>query len=58
VTTTRGDVHFVVTEYGIADLYGKTILQRAKALIDISHPVFREELDLYVSKTFSKRLLV
>jgi acetyl-CoA hydrolase len=58
VTTTRGDVHFVVTEYGIADLYGKTILQRAKALIDISHPAFREELDLYVSKTFNKRLLV
>ncbi|MGE5845390.1 MAG: acetyl-CoA hydrolase/transferase family protein [Ignavibacteria bacterium] len=58
VTTTRGDVHFVVTEYGIADLYGKTILQRAKALIDISHPTFREELDLYVSKTFNKRLLV
>jgi len=58
VTTTRGDVHFVVTEYGIADLYGKTILQRAKALIDIAHPAFREELDQYVSKTFSKRLLV
>lgn len=58
VTTSRGDVHYVVTEYGIADLYGKTILQRAKALIDIAHPAFREELDQYVSKTFSKRLLV
>ncbi|HVO74073.1 MAG TPA: acetyl-CoA hydrolase/transferase C-terminal domain-containing protein [Ignavibacteriaceae bacterium] len=58
VTTTRGDVHYVVTEYGIADLYGKTILQRAKALIDISHPAFREELEQYVSKTFSKRLVV
>jgi acetyl-CoA hydrolase len=45
VTTTRGDVHYVVTENGIADLYGKTIRQRVKALIDIAHPKFQEELD-------------
>ena len=45
VTTTRNDVHFVVTEYGVADLYGKTIRQRARALIDIAHPAFREELE-------------
>lgn len=45
VTTSRGDVHFVVTEYGVADLYGKTIRQRAQALIDIAHPAFREELE-------------
>ncbi|MGE5315795.1 MAG: acetyl-CoA hydrolase/transferase family protein [Acidobacteriota bacterium] len=45
VTTTRGDVHYVVTENGIADLYGKTIRQRAKALIDIAHPKFQEQLE-------------
>ncbi len=44
VTTTRNDVHYIVTEYGIASLYGKTIRQRAQALINISHPDFREEL--------------
>lgn len=44
VVTTRNHVHYVVTEYGIADLYGKTIRQRAKALINIAHPKFREEL--------------
>ncbi|MBS4027787.1 MAG: acetyl-CoA hydrolase/transferase family protein [Ignavibacteriales bacterium] len=47
VTTSRGDVHFVVTEFGVADLYGKTIRQRAKALIDIAHPKFQEELERY-----------
>jgi len=39
--TTRGDVHYVVTEYGIAYLHGKTIRQRALALINIAHPTFR-----------------
>lgn len=58
VTTTRGDVHYVVTEYGIADLYGKTIRQRASALIDIAHPDFREHLDRFVSERFSKKILV
>jgi acetyl-CoA hydrolase len=37
-------VHYIVTEYGIADLYGKSIRQRAQALINIAHPKFREEL--------------
>lgn len=45
VTTSRGDVHYVVTEYGVADLYGRTVRQRARALIDIAHPAFREELE-------------
>lgn len=45
VTTTRNDVHYIVTEYGIADLYGKTIRQRARALIQIAHPAFREGLE-------------
>lgn len=46
VVTTRNHVHYVVTEYGIADLYGKTIRQRAQALINIAHPKFRDELTL------------
>ena len=44
VVTSRGDVHYVVTEYGIADLWGKTVRERAKALIEIAHPDFRNEL--------------
>ncbi len=44
VVTTRNDVHFVVTEYGAVDLYGLSVRQRAKALISISAPQFREEL--------------
>lgn len=45
VVTPRAFVHFVVTEYGVADLYGMTLAQRAKALIDISHPDDREKLE-------------
>lgn len=45
VVTTRAHVHFVVTEYGIADLFGKSLGERAKALIKISHPDVREELE-------------
>lgn len=44
VVTTRGDVHYVVTEYGIAYLHGKSIRERALALINIAHPKFRREL--------------
>jgi len=44
VTTSRNDVDYVVTEYGIASLKGKTVRARMKALIDIAHPGFREEL--------------
>ncbi|MEO0077535.1 MAG: GNAT family N-acetyltransferase [candidate division WOR-3 bacterium] len=44
VTTSRGDVHYVVTEWGIAYLHGKTIRERALALISIAHPKFRAEL--------------
>jgi len=44
VVTTRGDVHYVVTEYGIAYLHGKTIRERALALINIAHPDHRKEL--------------
>jgi len=45
VVTTRSHVRFVVTEYGAADLYGKTIRQRARALIAVAAPQFREELE-------------
>ena len=44
VTTSRNDVHFIATEYGVADLFGKTIAQRVQALISIAHPDFREQL--------------
>jgi acyl-CoA hydrolase len=44
VVTTRADVHYVVTEYGIADLFGRTLRERAEALSAIAHPAFREEL--------------
>jgi 4-hydroxybutyrate CoA-transferase len=44
VVTTRNDVHYVVTEYGTASLHGKTVRQRAKELISIAHPKFRDEL--------------
>ena len=44
VTTLRADVHYIVTEYGVADLRGKSVSERAKALIAIAHPDFRSEL--------------
>ena len=44
VVTSRYHVHYVVTEYGVADLYGKTIRQRAQALINVAAPQFRDEL--------------
>jgi acyl-CoA hydrolase len=45
VTTTRAHVHYVATEYGIVDLYGKNLRQRAEALISIAHPQHRESLN-------------
>lgn len=45
VVTTRAHVHYVVTEYGIAYLYGRNLRQRARALIDIAHPDHRAELE-------------
>jgi 4-hydroxybutyrate CoA-transferase len=44
VVTSRYDVHYVVTEYGVASLHGKTIRQRARELINIAHPKFRDDL--------------
>jgi acetyl-CoA hydrolase len=45
VVTTRGDVHWVVTEYGARNLHGRSIRERARMLIDIAHPAFRAELE-------------
>jgi 4-hydroxybutyrate CoA-transferase len=47
VTTTRNDVHYIATEFGVADLYGRTINERVYALVNIAHPDFREELMEY-----------
>ena len=44
ITTTRGDVHYVVTEYGVAYLHGKSIQERALALISVAHPDYRPQL--------------
>jgi acyl-CoA hydrolase len=44
VVTTRGHVHWVVTEFGAVNLHGKTLRQRGEALISIAHPDFRAEL--------------
>lgn len=51
VVTTRGSVHYVVTEHGIAYLHGKSVRERALRLIAIAHPRFREELQEYCEKT-------
>jgi 4-hydroxybutyrate CoA-transferase len=45
VVTTRADVHYVVTEYGVAFLHGKNLKERARALISVAHPDFRESLE-------------
>ncbi|HEY1061708.1 MAG TPA: acetyl-CoA hydrolase/transferase C-terminal domain-containing protein [Daejeonella sp.] len=55
VVTTRAHVHYVVTEYGVAYLFGKNLRQRAMALIAIAHPIHREWLEKEVIKRFDKR---
>ena len=50
VVTSRGDVHYIATEYGIVDLHGRNLRERALALIDIAHPDFRNELIDYARK--------
>ena len=44
VVTSRADVHWVVTEWGAARLHGRTLRERAEALVEIAHPRFRDEL--------------
>jgi 4-hydroxybutyrate CoA-transferase len=51
VVTSRGLIRYVVTEYGVAYLHGKTIRERARAMIEIAHPRFREELYEYCERT-------
>jgi 4-hydroxybutyrate CoA-transferase len=50
VVTSRGDVHYVVTEYGVAQLHGKSLRERVTALIGIAAPQFREELERYAKQ--------
>lgn len=50
VITNRADVHYVVTEYGVAQLFGKTVRERVYALTNIAHPKFRDELLKYASE--------
>jgi len=52
VVTTRGDVHYVVTEYGVAYLFGKSVQERAKALIEIAHPAYRDELTRFAKQFY------
>lgn len=52
VVTSRGDVHYVVTEWGIATLRGKSIRERALELIQVAHPDFRDELLREVRKHY------
>ncbi len=52
VTTTRAHVHYVVTEYGVVNLFGKSLKERAKLLISIAHPSFREELEREAHQRF------
>jgi len=54
VVTTRANVHYVVTEHGVAHLYGKNLRQRAKELIKIAHPNHREALEEEARKRFGK----
>lgn len=54
VTTTRAHVHYIVTEYGVFDLYGKNLRERANLLISIAHPSVREELEKAFFSNFIK----
>lgn len=56
VVTTRGHIHYVITEYGTAYLYGKSLRERAKALIEIAHPDDREMLDKAAFERFKVEL--
>ena len=51
VVTSRGAAHYIVTEYGVAYLHGRSIRQRAEALIQIAHPDFRQQLYEYCERT-------
>ena len=57
ITTPRHLVHYVITEYGIVDLYGKSLQERAALLIEIAHPDHREELEKAAFERFGKFFL-
>ncbi len=50
VTTSRGDIHYVATEFGVVNLHGKAISERVKLLTSIAHPKFRDELTMFAKK--------
>ncbi|WP_279146316.1 acetyl-CoA hydrolase/transferase C-terminal domain-containing protein, partial [Clostridium tyrobutyricum] len=52
-TTSRNEVDYIITEYGIAQLRGKTLKQRAEALINIAHPDFRDSLTGEFNRRFN-----
>ena len=54
VVTSRGDVHYVVTEHGVVNLFGKNLRERAQALIAIADPRFRDDLE---SEAKARKLL-
>nr|HRC61714.1 acetyl-CoA hydrolase/transferase C-terminal domain-containing protein [Dehalococcoidia bacterium] len=56
VVTTRGDVHFVVTEHGIAELHGRNVRERGQALLRVAHPAFRDQLAREAFETYGMRL--
>ncbi len=58
VVTTRAHARFVATEYGIAELFGRNLKQRAQALRDIAHPDHREELDKAIFDRFGSSLMI
>jgi acyl-CoA hydrolase len=55
VVTTRAHIHYIVTEYGVAYLYGKNLRQRAEALLQIAHPDHRESLEREIFKRFGRK---
>lgn len=57
VTTTRAHVHYIATEYGVVNLFGKNLRQRAKALISIAHPNHREGLEKAAFERFKRSLV-
>ena len=58
VTTSRCDVGYIVTEYGVANLRGQTLRERAKRLIAIAHPKFRAALAEEYERRFSEKLAI
>jgi acyl-CoA hydrolase len=54
VVTTRAHIHYVITENGIADLYGKTLKQRAAELVRIAHPNHQESIEREYYELFNK----